>query len=120
MDLPSESEPVATIKYIARLILVGVIIVFTIVGGCTAHSNTYDADRKRAEAEYKAEAVKGEIARAEAEQAKIETIRKMTMDGGINPIAARCAVEGWNDRSDTCKLIGIRGENSSNEYDYGN
>lgn len=82
---------------------------------CTMHSNTYDPERLREEAEIKKveveiERTKIDIQRAELakEQAELNTIERL-VKLGVNPIAARCGVHGWqsdrNNNDDTACII---------------
>lgn len=102
-------------KLLNRLMFVaaGVLaIIFLSMTTCTMHSNTYDPQRLKEEAvslqseyamqtaisKHKLETIKL------AEQAKIEKIKTMErmIKDGANPVAAACAVHGWNNDDIAC------------------
>ena len=60
----------------------------TFVSSCTMHSNAYEPDLLKEQTER---------ARANAESniSQSKAIKELINDG-VNPIAARCAIEGWN------------------------
>ena len=67
---------------------------------CTIHMNTYNADEAKAniantEAQAKIELEENQQKHA-AEMERLNAIQKMIEDEGVNPIAARCAVVGWD------------------------
>lgn len=103
MERTEERNLVRLGMYIASGTLVSLFILFA---GCTMHSNTFDADRAKGEAvKIKARA---ELEKAESriEELRLEALERL-IDKGINPIAARCAVKGWertNDR-ETCERV---------------
>ena len=93
-------------RMLFRTIAITIISIVTIVGGCTAHSNSYDADRLSEKAKIVIEQTKASVAESEAAQAKIETMERMVKDGA-NPIAVRCMMNGWIDNS-TCLVVGLK------------
>jgi len=65
------------------------------IGSCTAHSNSIDPDRLKEEAVIKEAEVKLSAQRLILEKEQLMTLERL-INQGINPIAARCAVEGWD------------------------
>ncbi len=65
-----------------------VIVFFLTVSSCSMHSNAYEPD---VEAEY----TKQIQAKAVAEQHRIKALKEL-IDSGVNPVAARCAIQGWS------------------------
>ena len=100
----------------------GAAIFCTIVltfGGCTMHSNMYDAERLAGEAEIERTLTERAIAQASATKeqtlADTEAKREETLaierliGSGVNPVAARCAVKGWSTQDrEACVLSGTR------------
>ena len=68
-----------------------IIVFFLTVGGCTMHGNAYQPE---VEKEY-TEQMKIESA---AELQRIKAVQEL-IDQGVNPVAARCAIRGWNGSS---------------------
>jgi hypothetical protein len=91
--------------YTAATVICIIIMTFA---GCSMHSNTYDGERLKGEAEIQRAVT--ERAKAEAEARKEETLAIERLVGtGINPVAARCAVKGWSSQDrEACVLAGAR------------
>jgi len=105
---PEMDKEERLVHFIGKMIFATVVVFIVTVGGCTAHSNYFDGERNLTEAEIvQAQAVKVK-AQAEVNKAKVESIKQL-IDDGINPIGARCAVEGWKNDSDRklCERIGL-------------
>ena len=70
---------------------------------CSIHMNTYNADEAKAElATVNAQAkitLEENQQLHDAEMARIAAIQKMIDEGNANPIAAKCAIEDWEDYS---------------------
>lgn len=108
MSTPTESEKLVRMgMYLATGIVMGVFLLMTT---CTIHSNTYDAERTKAEAlrmrqevalEERKTTAKIAIAgkKAETEKMQLETLERL-VDKGLNPIAIRCAILGWSKKSE--------------------
>jgi len=70
------------------------------------HSNTFDGERLRGEAEIERAQTEAAVAESNARLEEIKAIERL-VNNGINPIAARCAVKGWsNYEKETCLLAG--------------
>lgn len=90
-----------------RLLVYAAVTAFSIfilsLTTCTVHMNTYNAEEAKAEiATVNAQAkLKLEHNQQEhdAEMARIAAIQKMIDAGNVNPIAARCAIDGWENLS---------------------
>lgn len=117
--LDKEEMTPADVKKIAnKAIYFGfgaIVLIVLSMTTCTMHSNTYDPERLREEAEMKKveveiERAKIDIHRAELtkEQAELKTLERL-VKLGVNPIAARCGVYGWqsdrNGNDDTACII---------------
>jgi len=95
---------------IARMLVWGLVwivfIFFTSVSGCVMYSNSVETEQTKAETEQ----IKEE---AKTAKMKVDAISAL-IDKGINPIAARCAIVGYQPRaSDPCIIYAIekqRGE----------
>jgi len=68
------------------------------------HSNTFDEERRRADAEYELSRAEHTRASNEVELEKVKAIERL-ISKGTDPIAARCAVKGWDSRDTTCSRI---------------
>ena len=92
-----DSDQIAKIAiYCATTFLVVLFLSFV---GCSMHSNSLDGERNKTEA-IKIEAqAKLEEAQSQTELKKIESIKEL-INKGVNPLAARCAVEGYKDIGD--------------------
>jgi len=106
-DHTEKSKLVSLGMYIASGTLICIFLFFT---ACTMHSNTYDTARSKAEAlvlkeEVTIQRVKSQAATAiaeakrDAEAKRLDAMERLVIKG-INPLAARCAVEGWNKESE--------------------
>ena len=83
-----------------------ILTLFLVFGGCTMHSNTFDGERLRGEAEIERTITEREIAASKARQEDVATIERLVLNG-THPVAARCAVMGWNATGrETCLLAG--------------
>ena len=106
-DHAEKSNLIRLAMYIASGTVLCIFISFT---ACTMHSNTYDVARSKAEALRLKEEVliqmekgKAKIRIAEtkmdAEAKRLDAMERLVIKG-INPLAARCAVEGWDKESE--------------------
>lgn len=87
-----------------------VLTLFTIFASCTMHSNTFDGERLKGEAEIQRAKTEASIAESNAQLEEIKAIERL-INSGTNPVAARCAVKGGGTSTDgrkTCLLIGVR------------
>lgn len=108
MSTPTETEKLVRMgMYLLTGIVMGMFLLMTT---CTIHSNTYDADRTKAEAlrmkqvvalEERKTTAKIAIAEKEAETKKtqLETLERL-VDKGLNPVAIRCAIGGWKTQAE--------------------
>lgn len=79
---------------------------FLLLTTCTIHMNSYNPN------EAKAEAIKQNAKIEVSKQAHQETmerlkiVEKLIKNENVGPVAARCAVEGWNQKtSDVCLAV---------------
>ena len=103
LDEGGSSKPKLTGQQsIERLITYAVAICFIAlvltIGSCTAHSNSYDPKRLKEEAAVKEQEVKIQHERLMFEKERSAAIERL-VDKGVNPIAARCAIEGWDKKA---------------------
>lgn len=103
---PQDTQEARLIKFVTRVVAATVITIVAIFGGCSMHSHVYEADNIRAEAEVQAEETKATVAKYEADRARTDAITSM-VNNGANPVAAKCAIEGWMSNDDTCMAVGI-------------
>ncbi len=103
-ELEALPELNRTVKFIIWAASAVILTFFLIVGSCSMHSNTFDAERRHADAEY--EIARAEHTRASKEVAleEVKAIERL-VNKGTDPIAARCAVKGWDSRDTTCARI---------------
>lgn len=85
-----------------------VLTLFTIFGGCSMHSNTFDGERLKGQAEIQRAKTEASVAESNTRLEEIKAIERL-INSGTNPIAARCAVKGWtgSDRN-ACLLAGSK------------
>ena len=92
-----------------KLALWSVLIFFLTTSSCTVLTGIDDAAVTKAEAEYLKIKYEGEAADSAAklalEKQRLETLEKLIGGHGYGPVAARCAVEGWDTNGDreTCE-----------------
>lgn len=103
MERAEERNLVKLGMYIASGTLLSLFILFA---GCTMHSNTFDADRAKGEAVKIRARAELEKAESRIEELRLEALERL-INKGINPVAARCAVKGWEKNSDreTCERL---------------
>ncbi len=82
-----------TIKFIVMIAASVIVALFTVMGGCSMHSNTFDGERLRGQAEIERTKTERSVAESNAEKEEILAIERLVYQG-VNPIAARCAVKG--------------------------
>jgi len=100
MNLDDEKpEQLTGQQRIERIItyMIGTCIVafFVTVGSCTMHSNSFDPARLKEEASVKEAEAKLSAQQLLHKKEQLATLERL-INQGINPIAARCAVEGWD------------------------
>ncbi|KKK71783.1 hypothetical protein LCGC14_2910480 [marine sediment metagenome] len=103
-DLEALPELNRTVKFIAYVLSGVLLTFFLIVGSCSMHSNTFDAERRHADAAYELARAEHTRASNEVDLEKVKTIERL-IKNGTDPIAARCAVKGWDSRDTTCSRL---------------
>ena len=85
-----------------------VVTLFLVFGGCTMHSNTFDAERLKGKAEIERAKTEASVAQSNAKLEEIKAIERL-INSGTNPIAARCAVKGATGQSEreACLVVGV-------------
>lgn len=102
-------------RFFGKLAFAALCFIVLTIGSCTMHSNTFDGERERAEAEQmkvqhenrKVQAEEAEV-KAVAQSKKTEAIKDL-IEKGYNPVGVRCAIEGWSSQADreACERIGL-------------
>ena len=102
-------------RFFGKLAFIALCVIVLVMGSCTMHSNTFDGERERAEAEQmkvqhenrKVQAEEAEV-KAVAQSKKTEAIKDL-IEKGYNPVGVRCAIEGWSNQADreACERIGL-------------
>ena len=115
-DEPTTPTPLTGQQRIERIItyMIGTCIVtlFLTVGSCTMHSNSIDPARLKEEATIKEAEAKLSAQRLLLEKEQLKTLERL-INQGINPIAARCAVEGWDkNRPDVVCVSAVNSPNT--------
>ena len=108
------------VKFIIKTVAIVIVALFTIMGGCSMHSNAYDGERLLGDAEVQKAKTEARMAEVQADEnikvaaSKAKTEQTLAIERligtGVNPIAARCAVMGWevNARTpDTTCMVAI-------------
>ncbi|KKM88816.1 hypothetical protein LCGC14_1254990 [marine sediment metagenome] len=103
-DLEALPELNRTVKFVMYVVSAVILTFFLIVGSCSMHSNTFDAERRHADAEYELARAEHTRANKEVQLEEVKTIERL-INKGTDPIAARCAVKGWDSRDTTCARI---------------
>ena len=87
-----------------KLALWSVLTFFLTVSSCTVLTGIDDASVTAAEAEYLKVKYIGEAAAAQdklaLEKQRLETLERLVSKHGYGPVAARCAIEGWDGKGD--------------------
>lgn len=91
-------------KFFSYIGLAIAVVFLLTVGSCTMHSNTFDKDRILANAELERANAASIEASSKAELEQIKAIEAL-IQGGVDPIAARCAVMGWDRTDNTCLMV---------------
>ncbi len=126
-DLKKEAETeksafFKTTSLISYLVFAFLTILILSMVTCTMHSNTYDGERLRENAvveQGKVDLKKVELqikqTQADIERERLQTVEKMVANG-LNPIAAHCAVYGFNDSDISCVVAaGAKGITPNDE-----
>ena len=103
-DLEALPELNRTVKFVMYIVSGILVTFFLVVGSCSMHSNTFDAERRSADAKYELARAERTRASLEADLEEIKAIERLVKNG-TDPIAARCAVKGWDSRDTTCSRI---------------
>ena len=109
-ELNSQDRELVLNKFITKCIAITVSVIFLSMTTCSIHMNSYS------EAEGKADAARAvgtiEIAKEKhiAEMARLKVVEDLIAKN-IDPIAARCAVEGWTEQtSNVCLQLVTKAE----------
>lgn len=94
-------------KFIVRTAAITLCAIIAIVGGCAAHSNTYDEAREKAAAEHTRASAEVQRARNEIELEQIAAIERLIKEGH-NPISAACAIKGFDEDHIGCNVAAAR------------
>jgi hypothetical protein len=91
----SDEQEEKLIKLAIYAVSTVIIVFFLTIAGCTMHGNAYEADVER---ELTGQVIaQAEISKLKLKQSQDETAAiKALVDSGIHPLAARCAIKGYN------------------------
>lgn len=97
-------QSIDTEKLVTVCVTIAVSFIFLLLTTCTAIVNiTTENDMKIEQVELKAQ-MDREKGRHDAQMEEIRVINKMIAEDGVDPIAARCAVVGWeDDKGNVCQ-----------------
>lgn len=100
-----EEREAEVIRYGIKMAAITIMVVMASFASCSMMPDFVDADEAKVkEAEYK-----GNVALAEQkhkeEMAKIAAIEKLIKEDKVDPIAARCAVNGWDRNDSVCEKL---------------
>jgi len=103
MERAEERNLIKLGMYIASGTLLGLFLLFST---CTMHGHVYEEDRAKGEAVKIRARAELEKAESRIEELRLEALERL-ITKGINPVAARCAVKGWEKNSDreTCERL---------------
>ena len=101
-----DSEEFRTNKMIIQAVVVVIVVFLLSVTTCGIHRGTYNPDEARADAIINASQIEMNKAEHNAEMARIKILQGMVNDG-IDPITARCGVEGWEESDDEICLASV-------------
>ena len=101
-----DSEEFRINKMIIRAVVVVLVVFLLSLTTCGIHRNTYNPDETRAEAIVNASRIEMRKAEHSSEMARIKILQEMVGDG-IDPITARCGVEGWEESDDEICLASV-------------
>lgn len=103
---PSKEEREAElIRYGIKMLAITIMFIFGSMSSCTMMPEFVDADTAKVkEAEYKGKVAIAEQQHKEA-MAKIASIEKLIKEEKVNPVAARCAVNGWDRNDSVCEKL---------------
>jgi len=98
-----------------------ILLIMLMMTTCTMHSNTYDGERIREEAaaqknEIELAKQKAIVRQAEiqADKERLEIIERL-IKSGINPVAARCGINGWTVVHDDPTCLVAAGINNNSQ-----
>mgnify|MGYP000742822313 CR=1 FL=1 len=94
-DVTKDEREFLMNRMITRAIAIVVTILFLSVTTCTVHMNSYNPDEARAEAATAAVGIQVSQQKHTEEMARLKMVEELIATHKVDPIAARCAVEGW-------------------------
>ena len=104
-ELTKEEREAELVRYGIRMAAITIMVVMGFFSSCTMMPDFVDEDTAKVkEAEFK-----GNVAIAEQkhkeEMAKVAAIERLIKEHKVDPIAARCAVEGWDRTDSVCEKL---------------
>lgn len=99
--LSKEEREQELIKYGIRMAAITIMVVFGFMSSCTMMPDFVDEDQAKVKIAEADGNVKIAQQKHNEEMAKIAAIEKLIKEHNVDPIAARCAVEGINRQNDS-------------------
>jgi len=97
-------------RLITRTIAAVVVVIFLSITTCTMHMNSYNPEEAKAEAAATKAKIEVQEAKHTAEMARLKLVEELISKEKVDPLAARCAVEGWDDESAAVCLEIVKGK----------
>jgi len=98
------------LKYGIKMLAITIMVVVVSMASCSMMPEFIDAETAKVETAKTDGQVKISAQKHTAEMAKIAAIQKLIEDQKVDPVAARCAVEGWDDVFSKVCMATITGE----------
>lgn len=104
--MTKEELEASTIKYGIKMVAITIMVVVVSMASCSMMPDFIDADTATVETAKTDGQVKISGQKHTEEMAKIAAIKKLIKEQKVEPVAARCAVEGWTDKdSKVCMAV---------------
>jgi len=100
--MTKEDREAEVFKYGIKMVAITIMVVVISMASCSMMPDFIDAETAKVETAKSTSTVKISAQKHTEEMAKIAAIKKLIEEQKVNPIAARCAVEGWEDSSKVC------------------
>ena len=102
----STEEEAKQVKLLTYVIGGAVCFMFLMLTTCTMHMNSYNPEEAKAQAIITKAKIERDTAANTATLERLKVVKGLIRDQKVDPIAARCAVEGWTEKtSDVCLAL---------------
>jgi len=105
-----EEHEAEVMKYGIKMVAITIMVVVVSMASCSMMPEFIDAETAKVETAKTNGQVKISAQKHTAEMAKIAAIEKLIKEHKVDPVAARCAVEGWDDVFSKVCMATITGE----------